>query len=156
MRWLYRLLILGVIACSATPALAQGEASIRIVQPGDRRNIPMGESTMTVEISGVEARDGHYWQAQVDGVPGNTVSAGNMTTTIDVPKPTGPHHLQAVLFDAKGNELARDDILVIAAPVQERAPVFNREVMARAMGVFVLVVVGIILLGLRLRPRVAA
>ncbi len=149
-RWMFCTLL--VLSLLPSFALAQTNGSIKIIKPGDRRNIELGESQVTVEISGVALSDGYSWQMLVDGVPQGVVRDA-MTTTINVERPTGPHHLTAQLYDPQGNVISAHDILVIAAPVEKREPIFNRAWFAPFMAVFTVVIIGIILLGLRLRPR---
>ncbi len=154
----FRLVLLGVIGLMSAllPAVAaQSDASIRFVKPGDRRNVGLGEVSVTVDISGVSLNDGYRWQVLIDGVPEPIVADG-LTTQVEIPKPSGPHRLMAVLLDPQGSRIASDEILVIAAPVDRHDPVFNREWFAPLMAVFTLVIIGIIILGLRLRPRLAA
>lgn len=148
--WIFVALLFGA------PSLvsAQESPSIRIVKPGDRRNVELGEITVTVEITGVTLSEGYTWQMLIDAVPQGMVREG-LTTNIVMGKPTGPHHLTAQLYDARGNVVSTHDILVIAAPVENREPIFNRAWFAPFMLGFTIVVFGIIALGLRLRPRPA-
>lgn len=131
---------------------AQGDASIKIIKPGDRRNVQLGEVNVSVEISGVSLQDGYAWQMLIDAVPQGIVRAGT-TTTITMPKPTGPHHLTAQLLNPEGQVISLHDILVIAAPVESRQELFNRAWFAPFMFVFSLGVLAIILLALRVRLR---
>lgn len=147
------MLLLLIVAPSLVRA--QSNASIKIVKPGDRRNVELGEIKVTVDISGAALSEGYAWQMLVDGVPQGMVR-DELTTNIKVGKPTGPHHLTAQLYDPQGNVISSHDILVIAAPVESREPIFNRAWFAPTMLGFTIVVTGIILLGLRLRPRAAA
>jgi hypothetical protein len=134
---------------------AQESPSIRIVKPGDRRNVALGEVPISVEVSGVPGDATATWQIFIDGVPQGTV-LDSTTTVVRLERPTGPHRLKAELYDAQGSILATHEILVMAAPVQSRDPVFNRDWFAPVMFGFTLVVFGIILVALRLHPRGAA
>lgn len=146
-----------VIAALWAPALAnaQGSASIKIVKPGDRRNVALGEGTVTVEITGAALADGYAWALWLDGV---RVGGPYRETAakINMDKPTGPRRIKAVLYDPQNNEIASNEILVIAAPVETNTDVFNRSWFVPFMIVFTLGIIGIILLGLRMRPRSAA
>lgn len=133
-------------------AYAQSDASIKIVKPGDRRNVELGDVTATVEISGVTLSEGYTWQILVDSVPQGMVHEG-MTAAIQIPKPSGPHRLRAELYDAAGKPIASNEILVMAAPVENHDPVFNRAWFAPFGLIFTITIIGIIFLGLRLRPR---
>ncbi len=116
---------------------AQTPASIQIVKPLDRRNVPDKNAQVTVEITGVGANDKHYWELWVDEEPIVGVRDGSNTVVVERFKPTGPHRLKAVLFDVTGKQLAFSNVvLVMAAPVDERKPVFNREMMAPIIAVF--------------------
>jgi hypothetical protein len=133
-------------------AQAQTDASIKIVKPGDRRNVELGEITVTVAIEGTESGGGYAWQILIDGVPQGLLR-GVTTTNIVMPKPTGPHRLKAELYDSQGITVSAHEILVMAAPVENRDPVFNRAWYVPAMAAFTALIFGIIILGLRLRPR---
>lgn len=128
-----------VLLSSASNVWAQTEPGIKIVKPGDRRNMGLGKSTIIVEITGVDPKD-VTWEILIDGEPVTTVTDGGTTTTIDMQKPTGPRRIRAIMFDAQNQEIASNEILVIAAPIEVREPVFNRQVMAQAMAIFVVVV----------------
>ncbi len=149
-----RLIFCALLVLFVLPSFAhaQTNASIKIIKPGDRRNIELGEIDVTVEIAGVALSDGYSWQMFIDSVPQGIVR-DTLTTRINVGKPTGPHHLTAQLYDSQGNIISAHDILVIAAPVENRDPIFNRAWFAPTMAVFTLTIIGIILFGLRLRPR---
>jgi hypothetical protein len=147
-------LFLTLFATSRLPLVTQGQtnAAITIVKPGDRRNVELGKVTVTVQLAGVAPGDGHTWQMLIDGVPQGMVREG-LTTEIDIPRPSGPHRLKAELYDASGKAIASNEILVMAAPVESREPVFNRAWFVPFAAVFTVAIIGIILLGLRLRPR---
>lgn len=134
-------------------ALAQTTATIEIVKPLDRRNVPNKNAEVTVQIAGVAANDGHYWELWVDEEP--VVGARNGEQTVKVSfKPTGPHRLKAVLFDAQGKQLAVSKVvLVLAAPVQDRTPQFNRAMMAPIMGVFAALVTVLIVVSVWFNRR---
>lgn len=142
-----------LIGFSAT-ALAQSPA-IRIVSPVNRHNVAIGKGTVSVQITGTVPGDGSYWELDVDGLPVQTVRDGRTEGTVEFTQ-TGPHPIEVILFDKAGNQLASQRILVIAAPVDPLEPVFNRPAMAQVMAVFVVVIIGIIIVGLRVRPRVAS
>ncbi len=150
-----RLLLFTLLVLSLLPSAlnAQTNASIKILKPADRRNVALGEITVTVEISGVTLSEGYTWQMLIDAVPQGIVRDAT-TTNIVMPKPTGPHHLTAQLYDPNGALLAAHDILVIAAPVENRTTIVNRAWFSPLMFGFTLVIFGIILFALRLRPRV--
>lgn len=120
---------------------AQVVPTIQIVKPLDRRNVPAKNAQVTVQITGIAPGAGYYWELWVDEEPIVGVTDGATTVTVSQFKPTGPHRLKAVLFDSQGKQLAvSESILVLAAPVQERTPQFNRERMAPIMAVFVVLV----------------
>lgn len=155
MRRVVLFLLTTVAALAVWTSLAQAQsASIRITKPVDRHNVPMGDVSVEVELTGVTPGDGTYWELYADALPVMTMRDGATSGTVNF-KQTGPHPLEVVLFDRNGARLASQRILVIAAPVSPITPLFNRPVMAPFMAGFVLVVIGIILLGLRLRPRVS-
>lgn len=149
---LFTLLLFSILPLGAD---AQSNASIKIIKPGDRRNVELGEITVTVEITGVAPEDSYAWQMLIDGEPQGMVR-DTLTTNITVPKPSGPHRLKAELYDSQGSPIASNEILVLAAPVENHDPVFNRTWFAPVMAVFTIMIIGIILLGLRLRPRTVA
>jgi hypothetical protein len=128
---------------------AQSSASIKIIKPVDRHNLALGEADMIVEISGVSLQDGYTWQPFLDGVPQGMVR--NTTTKLIVDEPSGPRRIKAVLYDPHGVEIASNEILVIAAPVESQSEVFNRAWFVPAMAVFTLTLIGLIILGLRIR-----
>lgn len=152
-----RLILFAFFLLSVFPAVAgaQSDASIKIVKPGDRHNVELGEVAVDVEVSIAGAPQGYTWQILIDGDPQGMVRK-TTTTTIKIPSPSGPHRLKAELYDEQGRVLATNEILVLAAPVENHDPVFNRAWFAPLMGVFTLLIIGIIVLGLRLRPRTAA
>lgn len=152
-----RLILFTLFVLTMLPPVvgAQSNAAIKIVKPGDRRNVELGEIPVTVEITGVAPGDGYTWQMLIDGEPQGMVRNATSTNII-VPKPTGPHRLKAELYDPQGRVIASNEILVLAAPVENHDPVFNRAWFAPVMAVFTLVIIGIIFLGLRLRPRAVA
>jgi hypothetical protein len=132
-------------------AFAQTASSIEIVTPGDRRNVALGQVEVTVEITTDLPESSYTWQILVDGIPQGM--AGGTTTVVQIDRPTGPHRLRAELYDGQGTVIGSDEILVIAAPVERRDPIFNREWYSPLMALFILVVLGIVLLGLWLKPR---
>ncbi|MBI4670869.1 MAG: hypothetical protein HY741_04265 [Chloroflexi bacterium] len=140
---------------SVLPVSAQAQASIQIVKPGDRRNVALGELEVTVAITGANVGDGYSWQIFIDGVPQSIVH-NTLTTRVRMDKPTGPRRLKAVLYDPQGSEIAANEILVLAAPVENHDPVFNRAWFTPFMAVFTVAILALILLGLRVRPRAAA
>lgn len=132
---------------------AQSAASIQIVKPQDRRNVPDKNAQVTVQISGVLPNDGHYWELLVDEEPVFGARNGEQTVSVSF-KPTGPHRLKAALFDRQGKQIAvSNGILVMAAPVDERKPQFNREMMAPFMGVFSITVTLLIVVTVWLNRR---
>ncbi|MCC7164845.1 MAG: hypothetical protein IT331_20280 [Anaerolineae bacterium] len=133
-----------VLLSATTNVWAQTESGIKIVKPGDRRNMGLGKNTIIVEITGVDPRD-VTWQVLVDSELITTVTNGGTTADIDLTRPTGPRRIRVVMFDKQNREIASNEILVIAAPIQPQEPIFNREVMAQAMGVFVVIVVGLLI-----------
>ncbi len=137
--------------------VAQTPASIQIVKPLDRRNVADKNAQVTVEITGVMANDGHYWELWVDEEPILGVRDGSNMATVERFKPTGPHRLKAVLFDVTGKQIAVSNVvLVMAAPVDERKPVFNRERMAPIIGVFTVLVTLLIVASVWLNRRSSA
>ena len=150
--------LLTVLFIGIVPAVvsAQSNASIKIVKPGDRRNVETAQISVTVEITGASLSEGYSWQMFVDGVPQGMVRNA-LTAPIMVGEPSGPRRLKAVLYDPQGNSIASHEILVMAAPVEkDNEPVFNREWFAPLMAVFTVIIIGLLVLGLRLRPRTAA
>lgn len=136
---------------------AQTPASIQIIKPLDRRNVPDKNAQVTVEMKGVAPNDGHYWELWVDEEPILGVRDGSNMATVERFKPTGPHRLKAVLFDATGKQIAVSNVvLVIAAPVDERKPQFNREMMAPIIGVFTALVMLLIVASVWLNRRSSA
>lgn len=150
-KWLLLLFLLAIVLPNQT--FAQSNVSIKFVKPGDRRNVELGEIPVTVAITGVSLQDGFTWRVLIDGDPQPMVS-NSTTTKIVMPQPSGPHRLKAELYDAQGKTVGSDEILVLAAPIESQEPVFNRAWYAPAMAVFVLVIIGLLILGLRLRPRI--
>ncbi len=140
---------------SVLPASAQENVSIQFIKPGDRRNVALGELDVTVAVTGVNLDEDYTWQVFIDGVPQQVVG-DSPSTRVLIDKPTGPRRLKAVLYDAKGAPVASNEILVIAAPIESHAEVFNRAWFVPFMAVFTAAILAIILLGLRLRPRTAA
>jgi hypothetical protein len=152
-RMLVSIALLGVALWFVGDVTAQTSASIQIVKPLDRRNVPEKDAQVTVEITGVMANEGHYWELWVDEEPMIGARNGEQTVSVSF-KPTGPHRLKAVLFDQQGNQLAVSNIvLVIAAPVDERKPQFNREMMAPFMAVFSVAMVLLIAVSVGLHRR---
>lgn len=145
-------LLVGCALVLPDSSFAQSNASIKIVSPADRHNVELGEITVAVEIGGVALSDGYAWQVWLDGEPLGMVR--NVTTTrIVVKQPSGPHRLKVELYDGQGKTIASNDILVMAAPVEDHSPVFNQPWFGPAMAVFTVTVLCILILGLRLRPR---
>lgn len=142
-----------LVTAAVTTAFAQSDASIRFVKPGDRRNVELGKVQVEVAVTGIESADGYTWQLLIDGVPEKKLSASETTTTIEMPEPSGPHRMTAALYNARGERVAANEILVIAAPVEDHSPVFNQSWFAPLMAVFTLVIIAIIILGLKLKPR---
>lgn len=148
------LTVVSVFALWSSVAQAQSPG-IRIVKPVDRHNVPLGQVPVEVEITGVTPNDGSYWELYSDTSEVVTIRDGSTTGTLNFTQ-TGPHTIEATLFDRNGKPVASQNILVIAAPVSPVTPLFNRPMMAQFMAVFVVVVIGIIALGLRMRPRVSS
>ncbi len=150
-------LVLGVSSGALSFASAESHISIRIVKPGDRRNIPTGESHITVEISGTEISQGYRWELYADQLLAATIRDGSTSATVNFRR-TGPHRIQVVLFDHQGNRVSNHEILVTAAPVESRKPIFNREQFASAMAGLVVVISSMLGFGLwygrRARNRV--
>lgn len=146
-RIFFSLELLLLLALSFVSTVAsQSPVSIKIVEPIDRRNVPVKNAPVTVEISGIAPNRGYYWELWVDEEPIVGVRDGATTVLVPQFEPTGPHRLKAVLFDAQGNQVAvSNGVLVLAAPVQDRTPQFNRERMAPIMGVFALLVTALII-----------
>jgi len=153
MRRVTLLLMLLMVALPGV-AQAQGNLSIQIVKPGDRRNVEIGKIPVTVDITGGALPANYTWQVWIDSVPQGIVQTG-LTTEIDMPEPSGPHRIRAELYDPQGTRVSTSDILVMAAPVEIHEPLFNRSWYVPAMAVLSLGIVGLIVLGLRLRPRTA-
>lgn len=118
---------------------AESHFSIHIIKPGDRRNVPIGDSPVVVEIRGAAPASSFYWELYEDQLLVETVRADTSTAAVSFLR-TGPHAIQVMLLDPQGNRVASDEILVIAAPVEARTPLFNREWFAPAMAVLVLTI----------------
>lgn len=152
-----RILFLTLLFLLALPpaANAQSSAAIRIVKPGDRRNVELGQISVTVEITGVALTDGYTWQVWIDNDPQGMVR--NATeTNITIPEPSGPHRLRAELYDPKGAMIASNEILVLAAPVEDHNPLFNPAWFSPLMLGFTIIVIGLVVFSLRIHPRKAA
>lgn len=152
-----RILFLTLFLLLALPyaANAQSSAAIKIVKPGDRRNVELGQIPVTVEITGVALSDGYTWQMWIDNDPQGMVS--NATeTNITIPQPSGPHRLRAELYDPKGAKIASNEILVLAAPVEDHNPLFNPAWFSPLMLGFTIIVIGLVVFSLRIHPRKAA
>lgn len=134
-----------LVMLSATGSWVSAEShqSIRIVKPGDRRNISTRDATVTVEIRGADAAQGLYWELYADQLPSATIRDGSASVAVKFRR-TGPHRLQVALFDAQGRRVSSHEILVIAAPVEDRTDPFNRRQFAPAMAVLALVITCII------------
>lgn len=131
------LLALALSSAQLALVTADSHISIRIVKPGDRRNIPTGDSLVVVEIRGAVNSEGYYWELYGDQLLITTVRDGSASAIINFRR-TGPHQIQVVLFDAQSNRIASHEILVIAAPVEDRTDPFNRQQFAPAMAILVL------------------
>ncbi len=151
-----RIIALLILAASMLPAIAfaQSAVSIKIVKPIDRHNIELQPTTVTVEITGATLKDGYTWQLFVDGDPQGMVK-DSLTTTVEVGEPSGPRRLKVELYDPHGLDVASNEILVMAAPVESNAPVFNRDWFAPFMGVVTVLIIAMVIIGLRIRPRQA-
>ena len=152
-----RLLLLMLLAMLAIPysANAQSKASITIVKPVDRHNVEIGTVTVSVEISGVGLSDGYTWQVWIDNDPQGVVQ--NATETkITIPEPSGPHRLRAELYDPKGTVIGSNEILVLAAPIEDHNHIFNAAWFSPLLVGFTIVIIGIVVVGLRLHPRKVA
>ncbi len=131
------------LVATFSTALAQSAPEIQIVKPADRRNLGLGENQITVAITGIDPKQ-VTWELFIDQEPLATVTDGSLVANVEIPKPTGPRRIRAILYDAQHQELSADEVLVIAAPVDIREPVFNRQGMAQAMGVFVVIVIALL------------
>ena len=149
-----RMVSLLILLASVLPAIAyaQTNVSITIVKPIDRHNIELQPTTVTVELTGATLSEGYTWELFVDGDPQGEVK-DSLTTTVAVGEPSGPRRLKAVLYDPKGNQVASNEILVMAAPIESDAPVFNRDWFAPFMGVVTVLIIAMVIIGLRIRPR---
>ncbi len=137
------LLALALSSAQLALVTADSHISIHIVKPGDRRNIPTGDSLVAVEILGAENSEGYYWELYGDQLLIATVRDGSASATINFRR-TGPHQIQVVLFDAQAKRVASHEILVIAAPVEYRTDPFNRQQFAPAMAILVLTISALI------------
>lgn len=136
-------LILTQVSGALTELSAESHLSIRVVKPGDRRNIPTGDSSVTVEIHGADMPERYYWELYGDQVLMATVRDGSTIATVNF-RDSGPHRIQVVLFDAQANRVASHEILVIAAPVEDRTDPFNRQQFAPAMAILAVTIASII------------
>lgn len=152
-----RIIALLIVLFGLVPAIAAAQTipSIKIVKPIDRHNIELQPTTVTVEITGATFKDGYAWQLFVDGEPQGMVK-DSFATTVTVGEPSGPRRLKAVLYDSRGLEVASNEILVMAAPIETNAPVFNRDWFAPLMAVVTVLIIAMVVVGLRVRPRQAA
>lgn len=132
------------------PLVAQTEASIRIVEPGDRRNVPVGENQVVVEIQGARLEDGYSWQLYFDGVPQGIVH-GTTVTNLNIDKPNVLRRLKAVLYNPQGTEISSHEILIAGVVMETHADVFNRSWFVPFMLVFFIGLVIVVLLSLRIR-----
>ena len=139
----------------AASAAAQSDASIKIVTPGDRRNVPIGENEVTVEISGANVKDGYAWELYLDGVSQGMVRDTN-TTRVVLDKPMVLRRMKAVLYDPQGKEVSAHEILIVAVKMETTKDVFNRSWFVPFMVVFFIGIVLLILFALRVRLRHAS
>ncbi|MCG3139921.1 MAG: hypothetical protein HDKAJFGB_00846 [Anaerolineae bacterium] len=147
-------LVLGLgalgILLSAPPLAAQTDASIRILEPGDRRNVPLGSNQVVVAIHGASLADGYSWQLYFDGVPQGVIHSG-MTTTLSIDRPNVLRRLKAVLYDPQGGEIASHEIFIVGVKMESQADVFNRSWFVPFMLVFFSGLTLIVLLSLRIK-----
>lgn len=149
-----RLLGLTLFLLLVLPSMAnaQSSAAIKIVKPGDRRNVEIGAITVTVEITGVLLNDGYTWQVWIDNDPQGMVK-NELQTNIVIPEPSGPHRLRAELYDPQGVKIASNEILVLAAPIEDHNDLFNPAWFSPLMLGFTIIVIGLVVFALRLHPR---
>jgi len=149
-----RFLALTIFLMLALPsfASAQSNASIKIVKPGDRRNVELGKITVTVEISGVSLNEGYTWQVWIDNDPQGMVN-NEPETDVVIPQPSGPHRLRAELYNPQGTMIASNEILVLAAPIEDHSDLFNPAWFSPLMLGFTIVVIGLVVFALKLHPR---
>ena len=134
----------------ATQLRAQTNATIHIVKPGDRRNVPVGETDVVVEINGARLEDGYTWQLYFDGVPQGIVR-GAKTTQLKMDRPNVLRRLKAVLYNPQGAEVSSHEILIAGVVMESRADVFNRSWFVPFMLVFFIGLIVIVFLSLRIR-----
>lgn len=134
---------------------AQTDVSIRILEPGDRRNVPLGQAQVTVKITGANLQDGYTWQLYFDGVPQGMLH-NTTTTELTIDRPSVLRRLKAVLYDPQGKEIASHEILIVGIKMESRADIFNRSWFVPFMAVFFTGLIIILLLSLRIRLRHAA
>lgn len=144
--------LLASIALQPAPIQAQENASIKIVKPGDRRNVPLGENDVAVQIKGANLQDGYTWQLYFDGVPQGIVR-GAMTSKLQVDNPNVLRRLKAVLYNPQGAKVAEHEILIVGVKKETHDDVFNRSWFVPAMLVFFGFIAALILLTLRIRLR---
>lgn len=135
--------------------MAQSNASIKIVSPGDRRNVPVGENEVAVQISGANLQDGYTWELYLDGVPQGVVRDAT-TTQVVLDKPMVLRRMKAVLYDPQGTEVSSHEILIVAVKIETTKDVFNRSWFVPFMAVFFIGLVLIIIFALRIRLRHAS
>jgi hypothetical protein len=150
-KW-YFIFFLGLVGSMIFPSSlnAQTDASIRIVKPGDRRNVPVGEAEVVVEINGARLEDGYTWQLYFDGVPQGPVREG-LTTKLNIDNPNVLRRLKAVLYNPQGAEISAHEILIAGVVMESRADVFNRSWFVPFMLVFFIALMLIILVSLRIK-----
>lgn len=150
-KW-YFFFLLGLAGVMVLPArlAAQTDSSIHIVEPGDRRNVPVGENQVVVEIKGARLEDGYTWQLFFDGVPQGMVH-DTTVTNLSIDKPNVLRRLKAVLYNPQGTEVASHEILLAGVAMESRADVFNRSWFVPFMLVFFVGLVIVILLSLRIK-----
>ncbi len=83
-----------LVAFAPGPARAQEEPSLRIVRPGPD-DIPLGESTVEVRLTGHRAGD--VVEVFVDGRPAGTIHGEPWTLTWSAGTAPRPHRIEAVL-----------------------------------------------------------
>ncbi len=144
--------LFGLMSLALTPQAlgAQTSASIRVLEPGDRRNVPLGQAQVVVAINGARLEDGYAWQVYFDGVPQGLIHSG-MTTTLEIDRPNVLRRLKAVLYNPQGNEIASHEIFIVGVKMESQADVFNRSWFVPFMLVFFSGLTIIVLLSLRIK-----
>ncbi len=141
-----------VVVASASAALAQSNARIRIVSPPNGGIVPVGEVEVKVATENFTLGDEHHWHLYVDGELRSMVANGATSWTTKITT-SGPHEIRVALSDDEHDDLGSATIYVTAAPRTPRETPFNVPQMSVVMGALVLAIVTILAVSLRASRR---